>query len=193
MTLYLELVVHTVSNRCRCFPHNLKIVPVASALAFGTAPLEFATLFCFLQFAQEQFFKNNGTARGGLGGAKEQGSSERLKLNSCPSRRMGLCTRGHSNVSCSTSVTTQVRWALGLPQPFHSSSPGCYFIPALLKPQIPLPPPPRRMTLLCTSTRNEETSQSLPPAPACPHGWATPTLPQASASICVRVHSFSST
>lgn len=53
---------------------------------------------------------------------------------------MGLCTRGHSNVSCSTSVTTQVRRALGLPRPFHSSSPGCYFIPALLKPQIPLPP-----------------------------------------------------
>ncbi|XP_057350442.1 LOW QUALITY PROTEIN: leucine-rich repeat transmembrane protein CCDC168 [Manis pentadactyla] len=37
-------------------------------------------------FAQEQFFKNNGTVRAGMGGAKEQESSERPKLNSRPSR-----------------------------------------------------------------------------------------------------------
>lgn len=106
---------------------------------------------------------------------------------------MALRTRSNSNVGRSTSVTTQARGPWGFRSPCTPALPAGHFIPALLKPQIPLPAPPKRMTLLCTSPRNEDTSQSLPPAPACPRGWATPALPQANASICGRVPSFSPT
>ena len=62
----LELIIHTVSNRCRCV-HSSKILHVTAERVYGTAASNLLQYFVFCSL-----FKHNGTMRGDMSDGRGQ-------------------------------------------------------------------------------------------------------------------------